>query len=171
MAIAALFISSTLAVVGQTVIVVIEFRVTELDRAHIVPQIHKAMYAIGACHRFNVGFQGCAYRSRTHKPHQFLVGDMIVVWRAWVVWPGHRLARFLLILCACGSIGTCRALASSDNAEATLALAGTVTNGVWEGQSLHGTRQTPELDRTLIVALPLLATNLVASILIAIRFW
>ncbi|KAJ7595431.1 hypothetical protein C8J56DRAFT_883648 [Mycena floridula] len=85
---------------------------------------------------------------------QFLISDSIVVWRAWVIWNDHRQVHTLLVFCLIGSaVGT-----TIDFTFATL----------WE---LGNDKFTPTGPRTLIMILPLLLTNLIATALIGYKVW
>ncbi|KAL1688341.1 hypothetical protein GGG16DRAFT_127253 [Schizophyllum commune] len=136
-AIVALFISSLIGVVDQTVVFVIQFTTNASNASHLIPLFHRMNIVMNVSHRFN-----------------YLVGDLIVVWRAWVVWPDSRTARFLLVLCICGSV------------------VGTIINSVWQAQwTLQGDKGKSALTRTLTITVPLLATNFVATVLMGIRLW
>ncbi|KAL1749145.1 hypothetical protein HDZ31DRAFT_79235 [Schizophyllum fasciatum] len=133
----ALFISSAIGVVDQTVVFVIQFTTNASNASHLVPLFHRMNIVMNVSHRFN-----------------YLVGDLIVVWRAWVVWPDSRAARILLLLCICGSV------------------AGTIMNSVWQAQwTLQGDRGKSALTRTLTITIPLLVTNFVATVLMGARLW
>ncbi|KAI5890040.1 uncharacterized protein SCHCODRAFT_01190735 [Schizophyllum commune H4-8] len=80
----------------------------------------------------------------------YLISDIIVVWRAWVLWPDSRLVKGLLLLCACGST------------------VGVTLDCVWV---LLEVGAIPMAQRTLTRTLPLLVTNLVATGLVGIRAW
>ncbi|KAL1700700.1 hypothetical protein EV121DRAFT_283223 [Schizophyllum commune] len=80
----------------------------------------------------------------------YLISDIIVVWRAWVLWPDSRLVKGLLLLCACGST------------------IGVTLDCVWV---LLEVGAIPMAQRTLTRTLPLLVTNLVATGLVGIRAW
>lgn len=136
-AIIALFISSTIGVVVQTVIFVIQFPTGGLRPPPIVPLIRRLNILMNVSHRFN-----------------YLVGDAIVVWRAWIVWPDSRLARGLLFICMCGSTS------------------GIVLNSVWQAEwTLHDDVGRTALERTLTVTVPLLVTNMLATVLMALQVW
>ncbi|KAF9065015.1 hypothetical protein BDP27DRAFT_1450438 [Rhodocollybia butyracea] len=86
----------------------------------------------------------------------YFISDSLVVWRAWILWDRSIFVRMLLIVCLLGTI------------TATFAQGGLAIN--------HQVRQTggftPELGvKTLMFTLPLLLTNLCATILIGIRIW
>ncbi|KAL1725250.1 hypothetical protein EV714DRAFT_221726 [Schizophyllum commune] len=80
----------------------------------------------------------------------YLISDIIVVWRAWVLWPDSRVVKSLLLLCACGST------------------VGVTLDCVWV---LLEVGAIPMAQRTLTRTLPLLVTNLVATGLVGIRAW
>ncbi|KAJ7593636.1 hypothetical protein C8J56DRAFT_1043438 [Mycena floridula] len=84
----------------------------------------------------------------------YLISDGIVVWRAWAVWFQNVPIRILLCLCLFGSfVG-----ASVDFSFSALYFAG------------HE-EFIPVGPRTLTLTLPLLLTNLVATLLIACKVW
>ncbi|KAL1748704.1 hypothetical protein HDZ31DRAFT_29141 [Schizophyllum fasciatum] len=80
----------------------------------------------------------------------YFVSDAIVVWRAWVLWPDSRIAKGLLTLCLGGS------------------LVGVIVECVWSVQDL--TVGEPAV-RTLMMTVPLLATNIVATALVGVQVW
>ncbi|KAF5391593.1 hypothetical protein D9757_002544 [Collybiopsis confluens] len=82
----------------------------------------------------------------------FLLGDVIVVWRTWVVWPRNLIVRAVLAICMLGTIGA------------------VFGNGV--KSTLDSLRDTPASNTySLVMTLPPLFTNLVATLLIALRVW
>ncbi|KAL1748705.1 S-adenosyl-L-methionine-dependent methyltransferase [Schizophyllum fasciatum] len=80
----------------------------------------------------------------------YLVSDSIVVWRAWVLWPDSHIAKGLLTLCLGGS------------------LVGVIVECVWSAQDLLV--EVPPV-RTLMMTVPLLATNIVATVLVGVQVW
>ncbi|KAI4519697.1 hypothetical protein K525DRAFT_271504 [Schizophyllum commune Loenen D] len=82
----------------------------------------------------------------------YLISDGVVVWRAWTLWIDNRSAQGVLLTCMCGST------------------IGTTVECVW---SLQSTRrgQTESATQTLMLTVPLLATNIVSTALVAIRVW
>ena len=36
---------------------------------------------------------------------QFVLSDVVLIWRAWCLWPKSRIVKSILSLCGCGSIG------------------------------------------------------------------
>ncbi|KAJ7586026.1 hypothetical protein C8J56DRAFT_1052386 [Mycena floridula] len=84
----------------------------------------------------------------------YMISDSIVVWRAWVLWPNHRWARCLLVLCLVGSfIGVC--------IDFTFVIL----------FDLGNSKFYPTGPKTLILTLPLFATNLVSTLLIGYKVW
>lgn len=80
----------------------------------------------------------------------YLLSDAIVVWRAWVLWPHSRIARGLLsISMACS-------------------LSGAIVDGVWAVKSIW---TGASAIRTLMITLPLLITNVFATVLVGIQVW
>ncbi|KAL1669040.1 hypothetical protein GGF50DRAFT_110793 [Schizophyllum commune] len=82
----------------------------------------------------------------------YLISDGIVVWRAWTLWIDNRTAKGVLLACMC------------------LSAIGTAVECTW---SLQSTRkgQVESETRTLMLTVPLLATNIVSTALVAIRVW
>ncbi|KAL1661663.1 hypothetical protein GGF50DRAFT_60637 [Schizophyllum commune] len=81
----------------------------------------------------------------------FVVSDAIVAWRAWVLWPDNRWIKSVLILCVLGS------------------LAGVTVECVWTAQDVMGENNVRL--RALMVTMPLLLTNVVATTLVAAKVW
>ncbi|KAL1701509.1 hypothetical protein EV121DRAFT_211963 [Schizophyllum commune] len=81
----------------------------------------------------------------------FVVSDAIVAWRAWVLWPDNRWIKSVLILCVLGS------------------LAGVTVECVWTAQDVMG--ENSVRLRALMVTMPLLLTNVVATTLVAAKVW
>ncbi|KAI5824288.1 hypothetical protein K523DRAFT_356961 [Schizophyllum commune Tattone D] len=81
----------------------------------------------------------------------FVVSDAIVAWRAWVLWPDDRWIKSVLILCVLGS------------------LAGVTIECVWTAQDVMG--ENSVRLRALMVTMPLLVTNVVATTLVAAKVW
>ncbi|KAG7086930.1 hypothetical protein E1B28_002846 [Marasmius oreades] len=82
----------------------------------------------------------------------FLLGDVIVVWRTWVVWSHSLRVWLLLAVCLLGTIGT-------SIANATMAIIDFVRN-----------TQGPN-TLSLVLTLPPLITNSMATSLIALKVW
>ncbi|KAL1696287.1 hypothetical protein GGG16DRAFT_43571 [Schizophyllum commune] len=80
----------------------------------------------------------------------YFVSDAIVVWRAWVLWPNSRLAKGALCVCLAGS------------------LVGVIVECVWTVEDL--VEGEPAI-RTLMMTVPLLATNVVATALVGVQVW
>ncbi|KAL1672426.1 hypothetical protein EV122DRAFT_224693 [Schizophyllum commune] len=81
----------------------------------------------------------------------FVVSDAIVAWRAWVLWPDNHWIKSVLILCVLGS------------------LAGVTVECVWTAQDVMG--ENSVRLRALMVTMPLLLTNVVATTLVAAKVW
>ncbi|KAI5889533.1 uncharacterized protein SCHCODRAFT_01357952 [Schizophyllum commune H4-8] len=81
----------------------------------------------------------------------FVLSDAIVAWRAWVLWPDNRWVKSSLILCVIGS------------------LAGVTVDCVWTAQDVMG--ENSVRLRALMVTMPLLLTNVVATALVAAKVW
>uniref|UniRef100_D8QEN3 Uncharacterized protein n=1 Tax=Schizophyllum commune (strain H4-8 / FGSC 9210) TaxID=578458 RepID=D8QEN3_SCHCM len=75
-----------------------------------------------------------------------LFSDCLVAWRAWVLWPGNRLAQGILIACL------------------TCSVAGTTTNA-----ALIFTRGLPVIG-SLSATVPLLVMNLASTVLVGVKF-
>ncbi|KAF5367605.1 hypothetical protein D9757_010663 [Collybiopsis confluens] len=86
----------------------------------------------------------------------YFISDSIVVWRAWLLWDRNIFVRILLALCLLGTI-------TATFVQGSLAVHQQVrqTGGVAQGSGA----------RTLMFSLPLLFTNLVATILFGLKVW
>ncbi|KAJ7486362.1 hypothetical protein B0H11DRAFT_1991402 [Mycena galericulata] len=84
----------------------------------------------------------------------YVMSDAIVVWRAWVLYHDNLKVRLLLALCLLGSL----AGATTDMSFLTLWLFG-------------NTKFTPVGPRTLILILPLVVTNVVATSFMGYKVW
>ncbi|KAI4517614.1 hypothetical protein K525DRAFT_243163 [Schizophyllum commune Loenen D] len=80
----------------------------------------------------------------------YLLSDLIVVWRAWVLWPDNKLARAALAVCMCGST------------------VGLLIEVVWAFRD-YGVLEPA--THSLLMTVPLLVTNMVCTILMAARCW
>ncbi|KAL1759407.1 hypothetical protein FB107DRAFT_204911 [Schizophyllum commune] len=80
-----------------------------------------------------------------------LVCDAIVVWRAWVMWQESRVVKVILSLCMVGSV------------------VGVVAHLIWYAVAYLDS-EAPTLS-LLMVTIPLLLTNLVATILVGLQVW
>ncbi|KAI3606444.1 hypothetical protein WG66_009617 [Moniliophthora roreri] len=82
----------------------------------------------------------------------FLLGDVIVVWRTWVVWWDNLRVKMLLAFCMLGTLG---------------AIVGNGTKA-----ALDFVRETPAPNTySLVMTLPPLVTNITATSLIALKVW
>ncbi|KAF9255078.1 hypothetical protein L218DRAFT_1008953 [Marasmius fiardii PR-910] len=82
----------------------------------------------------------------------FLLGDVIVVWRTWVVWSNSLKARLLLAFCMLATIGT-----GIGNGAITI---------------LDFIRNASRSNAfSLILTIPPLVTNIVATLLIGLQVW
>ncbi|TRM69058.1 hypothetical protein BD626DRAFT_562863 [Schizophyllum amplum] len=84
----------------------------------------------------------------------YFISDAVVVWRAWVLWPNNRMAKGVLVGCICGSA------------------VGVIIECVWTLKldvDIFGYFSFPIYRLMLIM--PLLLTNVAATILIGVRFW
>ncbi|THU96889.1 hypothetical protein K435DRAFT_778346 [Dendrothele bispora CBS 962.96] len=83
----------------------------------------------------------------------FILSDGIVVWRAWVLYPRSIKIRGLLSLCMVGTI------------------VATILNTIFSIKEVPVTHEERAGPGTLWFFLPLLATNLVATTLVAYKVW
>ncbi|KAI4520848.1 hypothetical protein K525DRAFT_202687 [Schizophyllum commune Loenen D] len=83
----------------------------------------------------------------------YLLSDLVIVWRAWVLWPDSRVARVVLVFCFVTSI-------AGVGVEVIPTLT-SVTSYDSDGP------RTP----TIAMATPLIATNLISTGLIGARVW
>ncbi|KAJ7592312.1 hypothetical protein C8J56DRAFT_887017 [Mycena floridula] len=88
----------------------------------------------------------------------YLIGDSIVVFRAWVLWTNHSGVHVLLCICLFGTfVGV------------TVDLVFGILFAL--SQLSDSPRFPPTGLRTLILMLPLLLTNLISTLLIACKVW
>ncbi|KAF5361288.1 hypothetical protein D9758_010265 [Tetrapyrgos nigripes] len=85
----------------------------------------------------------------------FVIGDGIVVWRAWIMYPQNLLVKSILIICFMASI------------------VGTFVNaGLTAAENLNGSAVFGEKPvGSLMMSVPLLVTNMVATALIGYKAW
>ncbi|KAL1700698.1 hypothetical protein EV121DRAFT_213675, partial [Schizophyllum commune] len=83
----------------------------------------------------------------------YFASDIVVVHRAWVLWPNNRLARSILASCLSAS------------------LLGVIIDCILVIR--HGKKSglAPPAAETLVKTVPLLVTNLATTFLVGIRFW
>ncbi|KAJ7592103.1 hypothetical protein C8J56DRAFT_1024311 [Mycena floridula] len=88
----------------------------------------------------------------------YLIGDSIVVWRAWILWTNHSKVHMLLCICLFGTfVGV------------TVDLAFVILFD--SSQFSDSPRFSSLLTRSLILLLPLFWTNLISTLLIAYKVW
>ncbi|KAF9062012.1 hypothetical protein BDP27DRAFT_1484412 [Rhodocollybia butyracea] len=105
----------------------------------------------------------------------YLLSDGVVCWRAWVLYPHNKAAKFLLVICMLGSICVYQFF------HFILACWGTeilydeaaVATGFAIGTNLRlvDFDASPTALSNLIYYVPLLLTNVVATILVGAKFW
>ncbi|KAF5345179.1 hypothetical protein D9758_009681 [Tetrapyrgos nigripes] len=83
----------------------------------------------------------------------YILGDGVVVWRAWVLYPQNLKVRGFLTFCMIGSV------------------AASIIDGVIAVREVPRTHEERKGLGTLGLFLPLLGTNLVATSLVAYRLW
>ncbi|KAL1691692.1 hypothetical protein GGG16DRAFT_124650 [Schizophyllum commune] len=83
---------------------------------------------------------------------EYVLSDAIVVWRAWVIWSDSRIAKGILLLCTCGS------------------LVGAILDAVWHITGKMHPHPVPKAQPLTMLIL-LMLTNVVATILVAIKVW
>ncbi|KAJ7592236.1 hypothetical protein C8J56DRAFT_886941 [Mycena floridula] len=88
----------------------------------------------------------------------YLIGDSIVVWRAWVFWTNHSRVHMLLCICLFGTFGG-----------VTVDLALEILFRL--SQFSESPRFPATGSRTLILTLPLFLTNFISTLLIAYKVW
>ncbi|KAJ7592305.1 hypothetical protein C8J56DRAFT_887010 [Mycena floridula] len=88
----------------------------------------------------------------------YLIGDSIVVWRAWIVWTNHPRVHTLLCICLIGTfVGVTVDFAFAILSELS--------------QFSDSPRFSPTGPRTLVLTLPLFFTNFISTVLIAFKVW
>ncbi|KAL1725907.1 hypothetical protein EV714DRAFT_287603 [Schizophyllum commune] len=83
----------------------------------------------------------------------YFASDIVVVHRAWVLWPQNRLARCILASCLSAS------------------LLGVIVDCVLVIRYGRESGLSPPPAETLVKTVPLLITNLATTLLVGIRFW
>ncbi|KAF5368506.1 hypothetical protein D9758_002313 [Tetrapyrgos nigripes] len=84
----------------------------------------------------------------------YVIGDGIVVWRAWIMFPQNLVVKGILIICFMGSLGG----ACADGGLATVA-------------RLHNLADVGQKKGVLVMTIPLLITNMAATGLIGYKAW
>ncbi|KAF5329916.1 hypothetical protein D9758_018796 [Tetrapyrgos nigripes] len=84
----------------------------------------------------------------------YVIGDGIVVWRAWIMFPRNLLVKGILVVCFMGSLGG----AFADGGLAAI-------------RFLHSFADPGKKKDVLIMTLPLLITNMAATGLIGYKAW
>ncbi|KAJ7592222.1 hypothetical protein C8J56DRAFT_1046592 [Mycena floridula] len=88
----------------------------------------------------------------------YLIGDSIVVWRAWVIWSHHSKIHALLICCLVGSF-----------VGASVDLTFDILFDL--SRFAHTTRSPPTGPWTLILLLPLFLTNSISTLSMGYKVW
>ncbi|KAF5334582.1 hypothetical protein D9758_018128 [Tetrapyrgos nigripes] len=83
----------------------------------------------------------------------YIVGDIIVVWRAWILFPGNLKIKMLLVLCLIASCGVF------------------INGGRVIAYELKNLDASVPATNVLILAMPLFFTNLVVTVLIGYKTW
>ncbi|KAI4524615.1 hypothetical protein K523DRAFT_381212 [Schizophyllum commune Tattone D] len=83
----------------------------------------------------------------------YFASDIVVVHRAWVLWPNNRLARFILASCLSAS------------------LLGVIIDCILVIRYGKESGLAPPAAETLVKTVPLLVTNLATTFLVGVRFW
>ncbi|KAF5336787.1 hypothetical protein D9758_017708 [Tetrapyrgos nigripes] len=105
--------------------------------AHVIQQVTDIDIALNMVERLN-----------------YVIGDGIVLWRAWILFPRDLVVKGVLLICFMGSLGG--ALADG---------------GLVAVRFLHNPADPGKKRDTLVMALPLLITNMAATGLIAYKAW
>ncbi|KAI5885242.1 uncharacterized protein SCHCODRAFT_02123167 [Schizophyllum commune H4-8] len=82
---------------------------------------------------------------------QAILSDLIVVWRAWALWPESVFVKSLLAFCMAGTV------------------AGTLGDIVLV--HMGGSTRSMQLARLLLSILPILLTNIVATVVVSVKVW
>ncbi|KAJ7592314.1 hypothetical protein C8J56DRAFT_741969, partial [Mycena floridula] len=85
----------------------------------------------------------------------YLIGDSIVVWRAWILWTNHSKAHKLLCICLIGTF------------------IGVIVNLTFDilSRFSNNPRFSSLITRALVQILPLFLTNFISTCLIAYKVW
>ncbi|THU83198.1 hypothetical protein K435DRAFT_871547 [Dendrothele bispora CBS 962.96] len=85
---------------------------------------------------------------------KYIISDGIVVWRAWIMFPESRVVKLTLLFCMGGS-----------------SAAGFVDAGLSAAQTVKNLASYTSKFNVLILGLPLLFTNMIATLLIGYKTW
>ncbi|KAL1710227.1 hypothetical protein EV121DRAFT_275778 [Schizophyllum commune] len=90
--------------------------------------------------------------SGVSKNLNFVLSDVVLIWRAWCLWPKSRIVKSILSLCGCGSV------------------VGAIAEQAWVyWPSLYNLSTVESNGQTLVRLVPLLITNIVATVLIGTK--
>ncbi|KAJ7604139.1 hypothetical protein FB45DRAFT_317538 [Roridomyces roridus] len=81
----------------------------------------------------------------------YFLSDIIVAWRAWVIWPKSRVVHVVLVFCLVGTFGT------------------SLTLAIWNYKSRFQHRHYQSLAQNFLGTFPLLLTNFVSTALISYK--
>ena len=98
---------------------------------------------------------------------QYVLSDALLVWRAWVLWHDRRVVHSLLTICLILSSGMDFIRIILFKADPWLSQ----VRVIYETASLPSRIWSNDLRSTLIINLPLLFTNVVATALVGLRVW
>ena len=98
---------------------------------------------------------------------QYVLSDALLVWRAWVLWHDRRVVHGLLAFCLILSSGKSLIRIILLGVDHRLPQVGVI----YETASLPSRIWSNDLRSTLIINLPLLFTNVVATALVGLRVW
>ncbi|KAL1669010.1 hypothetical protein GGF50DRAFT_45219 [Schizophyllum commune] len=137
-ALVALFSCSSMVDIAHEVSYVVQTpsEVGTASKQAIKPFILRVDVLLAVAQRFNV-----------------VVSDIIVAWRAWVIWSGSRVARGILAV----SVGS--------------GLVGAIIECVWVLERLITTNTTISKPMSLMQSVPILFTNIVATVLVGLKVW
>ena len=108
MAIFGLLLSSTAYTVAGVVYYLVQFPVAigTSERA-IEAILYRLGILSGISKNLNVSTRNKVLSPLGHPQTlpQFVLSDVVLIWRAWCLWPKSRIIKSILSLCGCGSVG------------------------------------------------------------------
>ncbi|KAL1661353.1 hypothetical protein GGF50DRAFT_61280 [Schizophyllum commune] len=135
-AISGLLLSSTIYTVANVLFYLVQFPV-------VVGTSERDIEAI--LHRLNI-------LPSISKNLNFVLSDVVLIWRAWCLWPDSCIVKSILSLCGCGSI------------------VGAIAEQAWVyWPSLYDPYTWESYGQYLVRFVPLLVTNIVATVLIGTK--
>ena len=175
-----LFLLSTLSAVLAIVFRENQFSIdnssTPLQRQERVARTISLSIVLSVFYRVNVRLVICAEALRFNgysliSQRQYFASDIVVVHRAWVLWPRNRLARCIIASCLSASLRASLALLPRNPVCSLEPEVGVIVDCVLVIRYGRESGLSPPPAETLVKTVPLLITNLATTLLVGIRFW